>query len=461
MNPIFKYLKYIFLAIVLLESCEDNRMENMANDKIYLIKSGIQEARIYNFGSCDYDLAIYKSGYGTDKASLEFLTDPTLLTTYNQTNGTNYLLLPPNCYSVVNSTMNLSAETASDKYRVIFNTTEVLKIMANGDQYMLPLRIKALNNIELKDSKTDILLVPKVSEPYIFFSTPGFPSTALSVSMNDPDEFDLFSKIQTNYKNKWDLNFTIEVDPQALTDYNNEKKTSFKLLPDNAFRMHNDSWSLIAGVSSKEIPLTLVRKNLVNNQGVHLFGEYVLPLRIKTVSKHGIDPVNGIQFLYVSCVPGLLDRTRWEVIEWNSCISEEAKYVSLNRTPDKLLDDNLTTFWGSKWDAPRPMPYLFVFDMKSSKNIFKVGITKPIEASRGNMKSGYFEISDDLKQWTRLTSWELTSNTPRTHVFDVIPAKGRYLRFVITHAFNYFNTKIGPASGAQMDLAEVTVWGLN
>ena len=461
MKPIFKYFQYFILTVVLLESCEDNRMENMTKDKIYLINSGLQPIQIYNFGTCDYDLAIYKSGYGTEEASLEFSTDPGLLTTYNEANGTNYQLLPSNCYSVALNTMNLPEAKVSGKYKIVFNTTEILKIQDGVNQFLLPIRMNALNSIELKDSKTNVLLLPTVVEPYIAFATPGFPSAPLRILMSDPDEFSVSTKVQTNYKNNLDLNFTVEVVPQALIDYNMANNTSYQLLPANAFLLHPESCSLTAGVSSKDIPITLVKKSLVNSQGIHLFGEYVLPLKIKTVSKYDIDPENGVQLFHVSYMPDVLSRAGWEVIEWNSCISEESQYDWLGRTPDKLLDDDVTTFWGSKWDNPKPLPYLFVIDMKSTKNVFRVGFTKPNDGWRGSMKKGYFEISNDLTQWTKLKDWELESNNPRSHYFDVVPAKGRYLRLVITQAFEYADNSVGAASGSRMDLAEVNVWGLD
>jgi len=461
MKLILKYITYFQIVAAFLVSCKDNRMDNIPTDTIYLINSGLQQAQLYNLGTYDYDLPVYKSGYGKTAASLDLLLDPTLLTAYNEANGTNYQLLPENCYSLVNTSLNLSVKQVSDKSKVIFNTAEIIKIQQNGDLYLLPLRITAKNNIELKDGKTNILLVPKVTEPYIAFETSGFSSSPIAVSVSDSDQFLLSTKVQTNYNNLWDLNFTIATDPQALTDYNAENNTSYVELPSNSYTLLPNEYTLAAGVSSKDVPFTLIKKNLVNAQGVYLFGEYILPLRITTVSKYGIDPHNGVKLYHLSFLPDLLSRTGWEVIEWNSCISEEPDYEWLGRTPDKMLDDDVSTFWGSKWDNPKPLPYFFVIDMKSIKNIFRVGFTKPNDDWRGNMKSGYFEISTDLITWTKLVDWNLPNNDSRTEVFDVGATKGRYLRMVITEAFDYADNSVGQASGARMDIAEINAWGLN
>ncbi len=458
------YLKYIFYLVALifsLESCEDNRLENMASDKIYLVKSGLQPATVYNFGTCDYSVPVYKSGYGTKEANLEISIDAALLADYNQTNGTNYQELPANCYSFPNKQTVLPEKALSAMVDITFNTTEILKLKETGAEYALPLHVKALNDVDLVESKSFVLLVPEVEEPYLSFVSPGLLSNALSISINDTDAFEIFTKLSTNYKNQWELGFSIEVNAQALTDYNEANNTSYKLLPANAYQLNSEDWTFPVGTSAKEISIKLLRNNLVNDQGVYLFGDYVLPLKISSVSKYGVDPNGALQLYRISYLPEQLSREGWEVIDWNSCISQEPWYSWLNRTPDKMLDDDVSTFWGSKWDEPKPLPYYFVIDMKSTKNVFRVGITKPNDSWRGNMKKGYFEISDDLTHWTKLADWESDSNDPRSYVFDVIPAKGRYLRLVITEAFYYANSEIGPESGTQMDISELYVWGID
>lgn len=161
----------------------------------------------------------------------------------------------------------------------------------------------------------------------------------------------------------------------------------------------------------------------------------------------------------VALNPVTLDRTSWEIIDWNSCISEEPQYASLNRTPEKMLDGNVDTFWGSKWDAPKPLPYYFIFDMKKEYKIYSISITKPNDAWRGNIKNGYIEISNDNVNWTKLSDWSVPSNAPRSHSFIQDGSSARYIRFVISDAFEYDKPATGPASGARCDIAEFSVLG--
>ncbi len=174
---------------------------------------------------------------------------------------------------------------------------------------------------------------------------------------------------------------------------------------------------------------------------------------VVTVSLNSNPSVNAEIAIIVALNPGILDRTDWEIIDWNSCICEEPQYVSLNRIPENMLDGNVATFWGSKWDEPKPLPYYFIFDMKKEYKIYRISFTKPNDDWRGNLKNGYFEISADNVTWTKLSDWSVSSNAPREHSFTQDGSSARYLRFVISDVFAYYK------SGAQCDIAEFNVFG--
>lgn len=180
---------------------------------------------------------------------------------------------------------------------------------------------------------------------------------------------------------------------------------------------------------------------------------------VVTVSLNSDPSIKAEIALIVALNPGILDRTGWEIIDWNSCISEESQYESLKRIPENMLDGNVATFWGSKWDAPKPFPYYFIFDMKKEYKICMICFTKPNDAWRGNLKSGHFEISDDNITWTKLSDWSVDSNVPREHAFVQDGSSARYLKFVISDAFEYANLTTGYPSGARCDVAEFNVVG--
>lgn len=452
---------FVLLFASAMFSCEDNRLNDITEDKIYFTKSGIQNAQIFNFGTYQYEVAVCKSGIGNKEANLKLSVNKELLDSVNSKGNLKYEILPENCFTIENKELNIFSKEASGKFNILFNTAEIAKLPSQGSNYALPLSIGSVNGIDLLAENADVVLLPVLSEPYIAFAEPGLSASPVTISVNDPESFKVPVTIQTNYKSKTKLKFKVEIDTQALTEYNDTKKTNYLLLPENAYEFIPGEYSLNAGQKSMNLNVSIVRKNLLNKPDLYLFGEYVLPLRITEVSENGIDPQGKTLLFHVSCSAYKLSRAIWEVIEWNSCICEEEKYVGLNRTPDKLLDSDVATFWGSKWDSPKPMPYYFVIDMKDTKNVVKIELRKPDATSRGNQKKGYFEVSNDKKSWTKIGDWEITSNRTRSHEFEVTPTHGRYLRFVITEAFTYVNNKTGPSSGAQMDLSELYVVGVD
>jgi hypothetical protein len=449
-----------------LLSCEDNRLEGMVDDKLYLLKSGYQSTQVFNFGEYQIDAYIIKAGYGDRDAVLDIAVTPELLTAYNASNGTDYRVLPENCYSLLGATdISIPAKIPSEHFSILFNSTQIKTLLQDGKKYILPLSILAANGFPVDSVTGQVLVDPVIQEPYIAFSEPGLTSV-IGITPGDPEEINMDTKVGTNYTNAWDLTFSVQISPDALTAYNQAAGTTYQILPANAVSLKEGPWAMPAGTSVLDVPYTIIRKNLVSEAGTYLFGEYVLPLKIASVSKWGIDPDNGVQFIRFNYSPELLSRTSWQVIDYNSCIMDEPQYSWLNppRGPDMMLDGNKATYWGSKWDTPLvPLPYYFVIDMQTSKKVFRMALTEPADGWRGNIKSGYFEISDDQNTWTKLADFNLPNDgtTPnREHVIDAVPANGRYLKLVLTDAFGY-DYGTDPSVGARMDLAELNVWGLD
>src|SRR5690606_33266459 len=98
--------------------------------------------------------------------------------------------------------------------------------------------------------------------------------------------------------------------------------------------------------------------------------------------------------------------------------------------------------------------------MKSNHKVFLLELIKPWSTSwRVHLRSGYFELSEDGDNWSRLGDWEMEENAIRQHTYQVNRQSGRYLKLVIEEAFTYFDTETGVEGGANVDLAEFVVWG--
>ncbi|MEG2820548.1 MAG: discoidin domain-containing protein, partial [Muribaculaceae bacterium] len=197
-------------------------------------------------------------------------------------------------------------------------------------------------------------------------------------------------------------------------------------------------------------------KLLIPDANTFLFGDYVVPIRITSVSKFGISK-DAATYLYpISFQPNELRKDAWTVIDYNNCVTQDETWLNtLPWQPDKLIDNDLKTFWGSKWTTPGPMPYYFIIDLGEVYKLFKMGFDNPIgaESWRGNAKAGTVEVSMDNKQWEPLVSWTAPNIQERSVRFGFPPKEARYIKFSVTEAFNMYQ------KGAQMNIAEIYAWG--
>lgn len=458
-NSIFLYFVYLILVCFFF-SCEDNRDLNIPNDKIYLLKPGLNEQPIFNWPDYTYDLIVMKSGIGKAKGELRLTVDPEILVQYNKSNNANYELLPEDMYLIKNKTLALKADDYRISFEIGMKSADIAALQAETQKlYALPCKISTIagNFDSSEEEKLVSIIVPQVNEPYIEFMKTGLLDP-LIIDLRSAEETVIFTELQINYNNEWDLDFMVAVEESMVETFNIAHQTNYKLLPETAYKIDPASLIMPKHANHQPIKITFFKQGFIDNSGQYMFGNYLLPLKLVSVSKNNINPEKAVQFLPVSFNPLLFDRSEWLIVGWNSSAHEEG----YNRLPEHLLDGNTTTFWGSKWDKPKPLPYYIIFDMKKEHVVHRIDLIKPTgsQSWRGNIKAGYFEISNDNESWEKMSDWQIEDNAAREHQFIIKGGvKGRFTKFVITEAFNYMNPKLGPESGAQCNLAEFIVWG--
>lgn len=458
-------IQHLLLAtlILIFFSCdEDYRLHNMVDDQIYVVNSGFVDADIHLLDNSNYQFHVVKSGMGLQDAVVELQIDEQLLASYNSENSTSYKMLPNDFYSIKTMKITFGKDEYNKSFEIQFKKEKVEQI--NSDEYVLPLKLKIVGSSmsPADTARMSSIVSFNVKKAYLEFNENYMDLTenelsllGVSFDLKSLDQQQVFTNIMTNYPNSSELSFQLEYDPKAVEDYNTKHGTSFKLLPNEAFSFDKNQWRILPNLTYNPIEIK-IQKDKLFKDGEAMYGEYLLPIRITSVSKYGVNPEQDLWLIPVTFNLQQLDRSKWEVLEYNSCICDEPQYATLGRTPDKLLDGNTTTYWGSKWDAPLPFPYYFVFDMKEDHKIIEIGFTKPTGGAswRGNVKSGYFEISSDNTTWTKVKDWVIEDNSAREHIYKIESrATARYIKFVITDAFVY------KGEGAQMDIAEFYVWG--
>lgn len=445
------------ICIALISSCQDDRNNDMVNDKIGLLNPETTVAKVYVGDNTPYYLYVVKSGKGMQGGEVSIAVDEAVLANYNTEKGTSLQMLPNDCYTIVQTHLSLDDSDYRKAFEVKWDM-EHLSALQTTTNYALPVQLTVNDNsLEFSSERMATVIIPQLVKPYLGFNTPGLYSPTLMPTVDDFDVRELYVKVVTNYDNKSDLAYQIELDPQLIIDYNKKNGTNYKMIPEGTCVLEKTTLTIPKNLNEGYSKILLYKKGLIPDKETYLFGEYIIPIRITTVSKYSINPDAAYLLYPVSFQPDKLDKTKWEVLEYNSCITQEPQYAGMARGPEKMLDNNLTTFWGSKWDAPKPFPYYFIFDMGQEYSLFRLGFQNPTGADvwRGNAKAGYVEVSPDNKTYTKIADWSAPDRPTRAVMFDVSMIKARYIRFVITDAFN-----LAVGGGAQIDVAEFNAWGL-
>lgn len=264
--------------------------------------------------------------------------------------------------------------------------------------------------------------------------TSGNEITALSIILSDGRKID----VDLNGASA-DNNINIEIEGNVSTDMS--KLRMFVNVPNNA-------------KVEADVPM-----------GTYM--DFTKPVTFDVISANGDKRTYTVNITLKVEAPEM-DKSKWEVIDWSSCITDDEEYqdheVLKHNTPDKIIDGDENTRWSAKWNKPlTPLPYHFIIDMKEEKTITKFALVAPtkVDPWRGLYKSGYFEVSKDNETWVRATSWTL-NKSPSYDIFELSKDfEARYIKLVLTEGFEYGDgfPGEGPKDGTRMEIAELIVWG--
>lgn len=281
-------LLLICLLATIVSGCEDRRMNNMAEDKVSLNDFGENVQNVFKWENSTYQLQVIKSGAGQKGGEVTLSVDESVLAKY----GDTYTLLPDELYKVKAPLISLGKSDYSVPFEIEFDAAGIEALQAETKLlYAVPFRLSSTTIKPAAENQLYSLVVPKILSPYIHFKTAGLAPDASTVSTaNSPSETRFFAFLQTNYHNKTDLQYKVEVSEAALTAHNLANGTTHKLLPAHAYRLDERSF-VIANLNDEQALSYYLLKGKVAN------GEYMLPLEITSVSKYGIDPARSTMFI--------------------------------------------------------------------------------------------------------------------------------------------------------------------
>jgi hypothetical protein len=280
-----RLIPFVIGAMALIGAgCEDRRMNNMIEDKVYLTKFGENVQNVFKWDNYTYELQVTKSGVGQQGGEVRLSVDESALAPY----AAKYKLLPADLYKIKSTTLQLGKGDYDVPFEIELNTAgiEALKA-ATKLNYAVPFKLTSSTIAPAAENQLVSVFVPNVLSPYIEFKTAGLsPATSSISTASAPDETKFYVFLRTNYDNRTDLEYKVEMDEAVLTAYNLEKKTNHKLLPAEAYRIDANTFK-IAKLNNEQALSYYLLKGKVPN------GDYMLPLKITTVAKHEINPAKS------------------------------------------------------------------------------------------------------------------------------------------------------------------------
>lgn len=172
MKKIFKYIP-MMLAVFALASCQDNDEENFGNKASINSQEMRAETIIKgNAGDVVKTLSITMSRPAEKTINATFVVAPSLVSTYNKCYGANAVILPEECYNVVNNKVTVDAGSVKST-----DATFEFTNLGNLDRelvYVLPVEAKT----------EDIELVSAASKYYFVFRAGALINVVTNMSRN-------------------------------------------------------------------------------------------------------------------------------------------------------------------------------------------------------------------------------------------------------------------------------------
>lgn len=427
-----KYLYIInisILCLISLLSCEDHKEDNLTPSKLYIVNSGVQEVVMYNTGElAEYNLNIYKSGATVKSATARgIVLSADELQAYNEEKGTDYKMLESEYYTLAQSEVSFSGsqKDVNKAINIFFDPSKILDLSSD---YVLPIKLEG--SIDIESSKSICIIHPVIKEASVAFANAGLLEEEYAFGNSEDMELSIELKLNVD-KNIWDVTCEAAVEESYVDEYNSDNDTNYKLLSADMYQL-TTSAAIHSGTKEAAYSLTITAGELD-------LGLYMLPVRLKSVSKFDIDTENDLQLIVIDVYKPMFDRKKWKILE----VSSE-EIVGEDSPAKNSLDGDLSTYWHTKWKDGEPQPpHHIIIDMGEEKNMAGFGYAAR-DHYRAWPKACVLEISKDNVTWTEALSVNDLPAKAGAQVFlDFAEIKqAKYFKLTITEVYDSWATAV-------------------
>lgn len=454
----------LFAACALgFASCESDIDNYMVDDTVGLLNPGLVEVEVYQGVNDPVKVFAVKAGKGFNSATASIAVDPEIVTEYNALSSTKQTVseLPADCYSITVSSVTLTNADYRMPFEISWNFDKLQAALADDPNLVLPLRMKVDTEGNIAENRLTTMVKPVIEIPYVSLKQSGL-ITADAPNRKSLPESDVYFTVNANFIAQRDIDYTLEVDPTLLETYNEEKGTNYQLLPEDAYRL-DAGGTIKQYLSSDMFKMTFVRTAIIPEDGPSKFGEYMLPVRIKSLSSSQLEPGKDYMLYVINVKPVEISKSKWSIVECSSTLDDDPAATEADKrkySPSALIDGDNSTFWRSAFSTEQTLPYSIVIDLGQDRDLFKLEMPALPRAERSyaNNKAGYVEVSMDGESWTKVGDWEAISvSTQVSCQLQVCTA--RYVKLVITEVLDANKIVSGINIHNATAISEINLWG--
>lgn len=427
-------------GLFLLGACDDSKYEldslvpEQYHKILYIKDSGKKLVTLYDTGE-DYKYSFSVTKMGSDpsltaNAEVRVLTQEELDIKYSAPEAINYKLIGKDCYTIEGSQLDFSSTDRYKSVNVLLDPENIkTSIAANPDAvWVLPLLVTSEND-SINDQKNELFLqITGVITPSF-----GFGSSAVTVK-----EYSYGAAISEKIAlgldtdNSWDIDCKFEVDDAYRVSYNTKNQTVFRTLPEGTYTLPEEM-TLPSGKTTTELGVTIKADQLQP-------GDYMLPIRIQSVSLFEISSGRDVYPLTVRILGPQLVRTDWG-IEANT--QESGGEGAGNGIPVCAIDGNPGTYWHSSWQSGNhALPHELVIDTKKTVTFTQFGMMQRQDNSYTDTGAGNFYVSDDKEEWKKVGEFKMQKILTLQNFSLETPVQGRYFKIEITESNRGLNTSL-------------------
>ncbi len=291
-----------FLMLTLFFSaCQEKRLDGMVEDRIYLVTPGLHTVPVFDRGKDSVRLQVVKSGVGQQPAKVKLTIDPSLISKYKETPAASYELMDERLYKIVSDVLEFKTGDYKKTFDLVLDVDALKQAVAGGKKYALPCKISIVDGTvqPAKNTVLEEVLLFDIKSPYLFFEASGVIQNPINVTAGAGNEFWFYTKLYTNYSSEGNLAFELMVDEAYVREYNRVNGTNLVPMPAAAVAFNTGQWSIPAHGNMRQLDCRILKDKLVKTDGQPAYGEYWMPILIKSVSRNGIDPKKNMQIFRV------------------------------------------------------------------------------------------------------------------------------------------------------------------